>query len=96
MAGGLQLVALRLRDRADTSGFIERFTGADWHIVSYLGDEVLDSRAPANSCSSPRSSTGCARHDATHRGGSEQNVPAACPCPRWDDAVIRARERGLI
>ena len=40
-AAGLQLAALRLRDRADPSAFIERFTGADWHIVSYLGEEVL-------------------------------------------------------
>jgi LuxR family maltose regulon positive regulatory protein len=45
-AAGLQLTALRLRDRADPSGFIERFTGADWHIVSYLCEEVLDSQAP--------------------------------------------------
>jgi len=43
---GLQLAALRLRDRADASGFIERFTGADWHIASYLCEEVLDSQAP--------------------------------------------------
>src|SRR5215471_15290007 len=41
---GLQLAALRLRDRADASGFIERFTGADWHIASYLCEEVLDSQ----------------------------------------------------
>ena len=45
-AAGLQLTALRLRDQADPSGFIERFTGADWHIVSYLCDEVLDSQSP--------------------------------------------------
>jgi LuxR family transcriptional regulator, maltose regulon positive regulatory protein len=45
-AAGLQLAALRLRDRADPSDFIERFTGADWHIVSYLCEEVLDSQAP--------------------------------------------------
>src|SRR5262249_29910515 len=45
-AAGLQLAALRLRDRTDPSGFIERFTGADWHVVSYLCDEVLDSQAP--------------------------------------------------
>ena len=45
-AAGLQLAALRLRDRADPAGFIERFTGADWHIVSYLCEEVLDSQAP--------------------------------------------------
>jgi LuxR family maltose regulon positive regulatory protein len=41
-AAGLQLAALRLRDRADPSEFIERFTGADWHIASYLCEEVLD------------------------------------------------------
>jgi LuxR family maltose regulon positive regulatory protein len=45
-AAGLQLAALRLRDRSDPSGFIERFTGADWHIVSYLCEEVLDIQAP--------------------------------------------------
>jgi LuxR family maltose regulon positive regulatory protein len=43
---GLQLAALRLRDRADPSAFIERFTGADWHIVNYFGDEVLVSQPP--------------------------------------------------
>ena len=43
-AAGLQLAALRLRDRADPAGFIERLTGADWHIVSYLGEEVLASQ----------------------------------------------------
>jgi ATP/maltotriose-dependent transcriptional regulator MalT len=45
-AAGLQLAALRLRDRADPSDFIERLTGADWHIVSYLGEEVLASQPP--------------------------------------------------
>ena len=40
-AAGLQLAALRLRDRPDRSDFIERLTGADWHIVNYLGEEVL-------------------------------------------------------
>jgi LuxR family maltose regulon positive regulatory protein len=45
-AAGLQLAALRLQNRTDPSGFIERFTGADWHIVSYLCDEVLDSQSP--------------------------------------------------
>ena len=45
-AAGLQLAALRLRDRADPSAFIERFTGADWHIVNYLGEEVLTSQSP--------------------------------------------------
>ena len=46
-AAALQLAALRLRDRTDPSAFIERFTGADWHIVSYLGEEVLASQSPA-------------------------------------------------
>jgi ATP/maltotriose-dependent transcriptional regulator MalT len=45
-AAGLQLAALRLKDRADPAAFIERFTGADWHIVSYLGEEVLASQPP--------------------------------------------------
>ena len=45
-AAGLQLAALRLSGRADPSGFIERFTGADWHIVNYLGEEVLTSQPP--------------------------------------------------
>jgi len=43
---GLQLAALRLRGQADPTAFIERFTGADWHIVSYLGEEVLASQSP--------------------------------------------------
>ena len=45
-AAGLQLAALQLRSRADPSAFIERFTGADWHIVNYLGEEVLTSQPP--------------------------------------------------
>jgi LuxR family maltose regulon positive regulatory protein len=45
-AAGLQLAALRLRDRADPSAFVDRFTGADWHIVNYLGEEVLTSLPP--------------------------------------------------
>jgi LuxR family maltose regulon positive regulatory protein len=45
-AAGLQLAALRLSGRADPSAFIERFTGADWHIVNYLGEEVLTSQPP--------------------------------------------------
>jgi LuxR family maltose regulon positive regulatory protein len=45
-AAGLQLAALRLRDRTDPSAFVERFTGADWHIVNYLGEEVLTSLLP--------------------------------------------------
>ena len=45
-AAGLQLAALQLRGRADPAAFIERFTGADWHIVNYLGEEVLASQPP--------------------------------------------------
>src|SRR3712207_3386040 len=43
---GLQLAALRLTDRVDRQAradFIDRFTGADRHIVDYLGEEVLGS-----------------------------------------------------
>ncbi|MGY1726992.1 LuxR C-terminal-related transcriptional regulator [Geodermatophilus sp. SYSU D01062] len=43
-AAGLQLAALRLADRPDRharTAFIDRFTGADRHIVDYLGEEVL-------------------------------------------------------
>ncbi|MGY1642615.1 LuxR C-terminal-related transcriptional regulator [Geodermatophilus sp. SYSU D00703] len=48
-AAGLQLAALRLADRADGPArvdFIDRFTGADRHIVDYLGEEVLGSLPP--------------------------------------------------
>jgi LuxR family maltose regulon positive regulatory protein len=45
-AAGLQLAALRLRDRADPSAFIERLTGTDWHIVNYFGEEVLATQPP--------------------------------------------------
>lgn len=40
-AAGLQLAALGLADRDNRSEFIERFTGADRHVVDYLGEEVL-------------------------------------------------------
>ena len=45
-AAGLELAALQLRGRSDPAAFIERFTGADWHIVNYLGEEVLASQPP--------------------------------------------------
>jgi LuxR family maltose regulon positive regulatory protein len=45
-AAGLQMAALRLRDRADPSAFIERLTGADWHIVNYFSEEVLATQPP--------------------------------------------------
>src|SRR4051794_11307736 len=43
-AAGLQLAALRLagrRDQRARTEFIARFTGADRHVVDYLGEEVL-------------------------------------------------------
>jgi LuxR family maltose regulon positive regulatory protein len=43
-AAGLQLAALRLADQPDRSAFIERFTGADRHVVDNLGEEVLASQ----------------------------------------------------
>ena len=45
-AAGLQLAAMRLTDRADRSEFIARFSGADRHVVDYLGEEVLASQPP--------------------------------------------------
>jgi LuxR family maltose regulon positive regulatory protein len=38
---GLQLAALALRDRFDTSGFIAAFTGSNRYVVDYLVEEVL-------------------------------------------------------
>src|SRR5205085_3190941 len=43
-AAGLHLALLRLADRTSDSAraeFIARFTGADRHVVDYLGEEVL-------------------------------------------------------
>jgi LuxR family maltose regulon positive regulatory protein len=43
-AAGLQLAALRLAGRSDEQArtdFIAKFTGADRHVVDYLGEEVL-------------------------------------------------------
>jgi LuxR family maltose regulon positive regulatory protein len=40
-AAGLQLAAIGLAERTDRSEFINRFTGADRHLVDYLGEEVL-------------------------------------------------------
>ena len=45
-AAGLQLAAMRLHDRADRSEFIARFSGADRHVVDYLGEEVLANQPP--------------------------------------------------
>ena len=38
---GLQLAALALRDRFDTSSFIAAFTGSNRYVVDYLAEEVL-------------------------------------------------------
>jgi ATP/maltotriose-dependent transcriptional regulator MalT len=43
-AAGLRLAAIRLSERDDRSEFIARFTGADRHVVDYLGEEVLASQ----------------------------------------------------
>lgn len=42
----LQLAALSLRGRTDTSGFIAGFTGTDRYVVDYLVEEVLDREPP--------------------------------------------------
>lgn len=51
-AAGLHLVALRLAglspgDRNGAPAFIARFTGADRHVVDYLGEEVLAGLEPS-------------------------------------------------
>lgn len=51
-AAGLHLVALRLGGRRagevdGPSAFIARFTGADRHVVDYLGEEVLAGQDPS-------------------------------------------------
>jgi LuxR family transcriptional regulator, maltose regulon positive regulatory protein len=38
---GLQLAALSMQSREDTSGFIEAFTGTNRYVLDYLADEVL-------------------------------------------------------
>ena len=38
---GVQMAALSLRDRADTHGFIERFSGTNRYILDYLLEEIL-------------------------------------------------------
>lgn len=45
-AAGLQLAALQLRGGADPATFLDRFTGADWHVGSYLGEEILAGQPP--------------------------------------------------
>ncbi len=46
-AAGLQLAGLSLSRQPDRSGFIARFTGADRHVVDYLGEEVLAAQPTA-------------------------------------------------
>jgi LuxR family maltose regulon positive regulatory protein len=46
-AAALQLAALRLRDHADPRAFVAAFSGADRHLVDYLGEEVLSTQPPA-------------------------------------------------
>jgi LuxR family maltose regulon positive regulatory protein len=41
---GLQLAALSLQGREDTSNFISAFAGTNRHIFDYLAEEVLDSQ----------------------------------------------------
>ncbi len=43
----LQLAALSLRDRNDSTSFIAGFAGDDRFVVDYLVDEVLDQQSPA-------------------------------------------------
>ncbi|MEL7434391.1 MAG: AAA family ATPase [Chloroflexota bacterium] len=38
----LQMVAISMRDRADTTAFIDNFTGSHRYILDYLVDEVLN------------------------------------------------------
>jgi LuxR family transcriptional regulator, maltose regulon positive regulatory protein len=39
---GLQLAALSMRGREDTSGFVSAFAGTDCHVFDYLAEEVLE------------------------------------------------------
>jgi LuxR family transcriptional regulator, maltose regulon positive regulatory protein len=43
---GLQMAALSMRDRADTHGFIERFSGTNRYILDYLLEEILAGQSP--------------------------------------------------
>lgn len=42
----LQMVAISMRDRVDTTDFIDNFTGSHRYILDYLVDEVLQHQAP--------------------------------------------------
>ena len=45
--GGHELAGLSLSGQPDRSGFIARFTGADRHVVDYLGEQVLAAQPAA-------------------------------------------------
>jgi len=45
-AAALQLAALRLREHPDPRAFVAAFSGADRHLVDYLGEEVLSTQPP--------------------------------------------------
>jgi LuxR family maltose regulon positive regulatory protein len=45
-AVGLQLAALSLRGRADTSAFIQRFSGSHHFVLEYLTSEVISRQPP--------------------------------------------------
>jgi LuxR family maltose regulon positive regulatory protein len=38
----LQLAALSMRDREDTSAFVESFSGSNRHVIDFLAEEVLE------------------------------------------------------
>ena len=46
-AAALQLAALSMRGREDSSGFVESFSGSNRHVLDFLADEVL-ARQPAD------------------------------------------------
>ena len=44
---GLQLAALSMRDRKDSSGFVEMFSGSHRDVLDFLAEEVLESQPEA-------------------------------------------------
>lgn len=44
---GLQMAALSLKDRADTTEFIRAFTGSHRFVLDYLAEEILNRQSPA-------------------------------------------------
>ncbi len=43
---GLQMAALSMRDKEDTSGFVASLSGSHRYIADYLADEALDQQSP--------------------------------------------------